>query len=77
MMHWGNFEWGMGFGWISMLIFWAVVISAIVLFVNVVTRRQGWAAKHKTPLDILKHRYARGEITKEQYERMKDDLMKK
>jgi len=26
------------------------------------------------PLDILKHRYARGELTKEQYEQMKRDI---
>ena len=71
MMHWGTF------GWIYMLLFWVLFISAIVLFVSLVTRSAGWAAKHRTPLDILKRRYARGEITREQYERMKDDLMKK
>jgi len=30
--------------------------------------------KESTPLDILKRRYARGEITKEEYDRMKKDL---
>lgn len=30
--------------------------------------------RHETPLGILKARYARGEITKEQFEEMKRDL---
>jgi uncharacterized membrane protein len=29
---------------------------------------------YEDPLEILKHRYAKGEITREQYEEMKKDL---
>ncbi len=77
MMHWSNIGWGMGFGWIFMLIFWALIVAAIVLFVQGITKRTESHIRHDTPLDILKRRYAQGEISKEQYERMKDDFVKK
>jgi putative membrane protein len=32
------------------------------------------SAPHETPLDVLKKRYARSEITKEQFDEMKKDL---
>ncbi len=34
-----------------------------------------WRSPHEEdPLEILKRRYARGEITREEYERMREDL---
>jgi uncharacterized membrane protein len=39
-----------------------------------VTRQQGGAGRVVDPNTILKARYARGEITKEQYEQMKKDI---
>ncbi len=77
MMNWGNYGWGMGFGWIFMVLFWALVILGIVYIVQAVSRRAGQPGTEETSLDILKKRYARGELTKEEFERMKDDLMKK
>ncbi|MGW8273170.1 MAG: SHOCT domain-containing protein [Thermodesulfovibrionales bacterium] len=64
----------MGFGWVFMIIFWAVIILAVVFLVKAVAggaRREG---RGEMPLDILKRRYARGEITREEFEKMKDDL---
>ena len=37
--------------------------------------QKGPAHTNKTPLEILKARYARGEITHEQYEAMKADIV--
>ncbi len=79
MMNWGNwtgYGWGMGFGWIFMILFWALVILGVVYIVRALSRKAGRSGPEETPLDILKKRYAKGEITKEEFERMKDDLMK-
>ncbi len=76
MMQWGNWGWGMGFGWIFMIVFWALVIMGVVYLVQIATRSGKTPGQKETPLDILKKRYAKGEITKEEFERMKDDLMK-
>lgn len=70
---WGG---GMWFGWI----FWLVIIGLIVwLLINQSNRsrnqnRDQMNPHLESPLDILKKRYAKGEITKEQFEEMKKDL---
>lgn len=76
MMNWGNYGCGMGFGWIFMIIFWVLVILGIVFIVRTVMKSGKGAEQKEAPLDILKKRYAQGEITKEEFERVKDDLMK-
>ncbi len=75
-MHWGNYGWGMGFGWLFMIVFWALVILGVLFFFKMISDRSRPAEKGETALDILKKRYAKGEITKEEFERMKDDLAK-
>jgi putative membrane protein len=76
VMNWGNYGWGMGFGWIWMILFWGLVIAGIVYIVQAISRKAGQSGPEDTPLDILKKRYAKGEITKEEFDRMKEDLMK-
>ena len=81
----GGFGFGMfGIGMLLMLAFWVLVIGGIVWLVVMLARgSQGQAvssavrspaASNETPLAILKARYAKGEITKEQFEEMKHDL---
>ncbi len=71
-----NWMWGGGmwFGWI----FWLVIIGLIAwLLINQSGkyRNQNHVNPHlESPLDILKKRYAKGEINKEQFEEMKKDL---
>jgi putative membrane protein len=69
---------GMGFwgGW--MIILWIVIIGLIVWGAVALTRRgsaKSNADEEKTPLDIAKERYAKGEISKQEFERIKKDIM--
>ncbi len=74
MMHWGDYSWGwgMGFGGPFMVIFWLLVIVCIAYLIK---RMAGGDKKDETALDILKKRYAKGEISREEYERIKDELL--
>jgi putative membrane protein len=71
--------WGDGMGWwmvlggLWMLIFWGLVIWLIVWGIKKVTE-SGKGSGGKSPLDIAKDRYARGEISKAEFEQIKKDL---
>ena len=68
--YWG---WGMmSMGLLFMVLFWALVILGIAALVKWLKGPSGGAANR--PLDILKERYAKGEITREQFEEMKRDI---
>ena len=71
--------WPMGmFGMIFMFVFWALVIVGLVFLIKWLiqiskSEKDIVSAKSKA-LDILKERYARGEINKEEFEQMKKDI---
>lgn len=66
----------MGIGMVSMLLFWVLLIAAAALVVKYVwgTGASSEGRQEKTALDILKERYARGEIEREEFEQKKRDL---
>lgn len=55
---WGGF----GLGWLSVLLFGGLLVLGIIALIR------------KTPLDILKERYARGDIGKKEFEEMKAEI---
>lgn len=65
-----------GWGWfmpVVMIIFWGLVIWGIVALVRYVVSSSN---KHKdSAMEILKIRYAHGEINKAEYEEKKKDLI--
>lgn len=75
----GNWHsWWWGFGMLHMLLYWGVLILVVALLVKWLFARTGGEPhpRHhgKSALDILKERYARGEIGKEEFEQKKRDL---
>ena len=74
-----NGRWGMGYGHmmgsgmgIVMIIFWIVLIGGFILLVSgAINGMRAFPKKDaemQTPLEILKQRYARGEIDRAEYE---------
>ena len=75
-MMWGGFD-GVGWGWIGlgvihMGLFWILAVIGIVVLVRWLAG--GPSDERPRALDILKARYAKGEITREQFEQMKRDI---
>jgi putative membrane protein len=62
-------------GGLLMLLFWGVVIGGVVLLIASLTRRDETPASSESPLDILKRRYASGEIDRDEFERVKESLL--
>jgi len=81
----GQWGWGMGYGHMMgggmgsvMIIFWIVLIGALVLLITgamngIRTSRKDGDEMQK-PLEILKQRYARGDIDKAEYEERRGNL---
>jgi len=64
----------MGGGWwIVGLIFWLLVLIGLVLLIKYLW--EGGAKREESALELLKKRYARGEISKEEFEEKKKDIV--
>jgi putative membrane protein len=81
MGRWMMGGWGMGwFGMIFMIVFWGAIIAGIVLLIRWLvqttgSRGQSGVGTGSKAMDILEERYARGEISRDEFESMKKDIL--
>ena len=78
MWGWGYGGYGNWLGWLGplvMVLFWAAVVTGIVFLVRFLTRQGGSRDREDSALEVLRKRYARGEINKEEFEDKRRDLI--
>ena len=71
---WG---WWMVFGGVWMLLFWIAIIWLVVWGIRSLTRHResgGGTPEKRDPLEIAKERYAKGQMSKEEFDQIKKDL---
>lgn len=75
MVPFGNFGWDwFGFGWILVIVSVILVAFGIVRLVKSFSRESDGDVCEEAPLDSLERRYARGEISREEFEIKKSDI---
>lgn len=65
------------FMWLFMLLFLGLALFGIIYLIRLLMLRdksRDETPQRETALDILKKRYAKGEISREDYEQMKKDI---
>ena len=75
MYGWGDWGWFGPFHFVVPLLFWGLIIAAIIF----VARRAVWSdaspvGHRRAGLEVLEQRYARGEINREEYLQKKADI---
>jgi len=71
---------GFGVGFILMIVLWILIIGLAISFLSILFPRVSDLSRSRendsteSALDILKQRYARGEITETEYKKIKREL---
>jgi putative membrane protein len=75
MMNGGQGGWIMGSGmWPFSILFWILIIAGVVFITRWLMEGKAATGINESPLDILKRRYANGEIDRDSFEQMKRDI---
>lgn len=74
MGYFGDFGWWGGLNMLLMSVFWIGLLGLLVWAVASLVPRRTEPSAAPSPIEILKARYARGEISKVEYEELKKDL---
>jgi putative membrane protein len=70
---WGHMS---SWGWGGMAVFWLLVVALVVAAVWVFASRGGEGlSQRQSPLDVLETRFARGEITADEYRERREVLL--
>lgn len=76
--HMDGYAWGGGWGGmgLGMILFWGLVVTVLVIAGRALWIGNASSARQqdKSALELLKERYARGEIERDEYEQKKKDL---
>lgn len=75
MMNGGQGGWIMSSGmWLFSILFWILIIAGVVFIIRWLMEGKATTNINESPLDILKRRYANGEIDRDSFEQMKRDI---
>lgn len=73
MMGWGGFGWGW-IGWLGMILFWLLIAGLAIWLVSSLVGSARTSRREPDPRHLLDIRFARGEITEEEYRKAKEIL---
>lgn len=79
-MYWDQVPWFWGVGMLiavgAFVLFWVLVLAGVALLIRWLwVQARPTAKADESALEILKRRYARGEITREEFETIRRDLL--
>ena len=78
MPGWGFGGYGGGFGWLGplfMILFLGLIVTGVVLLIRYLITQGQPEFREDSALEILKRRYARSEISSEEYEEKRNALL--